>query len=65
MAGPDRIGYVMSYMTSLKIRCRCGHKRTLYRDEAIKLFGERATPVSIYNTAKCSECGAKGPEVWI
>jgi hypothetical protein len=66
MAGPDHLGKVLaSSIGGLTFKCyACNHKGHMPKQQALKTFGDHATPNRIRERLRCSKCGSKKCEVW-
>lgn len=60
MAKYETLGRMMSYNTTLKMRCSCGHEAAFSCKDAFTLFGEDATPFDIRRQLRCSKCQKVG-----
>jgi hypothetical protein len=65
MAGPERLGRVLSETgRGISFTCSdCGHAGRMARAEALKTFGDGATPNRIRERLRCSRCGSRRCEV--
>lgn len=62
----ENLGNMMSFNTTLKMKCTCGHEATFSCKDAFTLFGEDATPFDIRRRLRCSKCQEVGKvQVWI
>ena len=62
----ETLGRMMSFNTTLKTKCPCGHEASFSFRDAITLFGEDATPYDVRRRLRCSQCHQVGKaEAWI
>lgn len=56
----------MAPADTLKVECGCGRRTTWTRAQAVKAFGEDASPADIRRRLRCTDCGRSNwATVWI
>lgn len=56
----ETLGTTLRFQDQLHVSCACGRRAEFSRADAIRLFGEDATPYDIRKRLRCSRCHLVG-----